>query len=130
METHIPKPVIYIYKEINVGKFKSVKHYELQGEPTKEIELTKLINISEDRQFAKSSPLYWLKIHDGKKWVNPILTGLFKTELSSIFMGYVGKKEHLIVFGFIENSNTLITYYFKDYYTRHLILVIDQIFYL
>ena len=121
------KPIIHIYKEINVGKFKTVKHYELQGEASKKTQLTKLINVSKDRQCANSSPLYWLKTHDGKKWINPILTGLFRTKHSYLFSGYVGKKEHLILFKFSENAGTLTAYYFKNYFTKDLSKIINQI---
>ena len=77
MNTATPQPVTHVYKEVNEGKYKSVKHYELQqcnGTPL----FSTLINISINQNCAQSMPDYWLKIREGKKWTKYI-TGLFKT---------------------------------------------------
>ena len=66
MATKIPTPVIHIYKEVNNGKYKSVKHFELVTTQNNNPVLPNKINISKDRNFAKSSPQYWLKIWNGK----------------------------------------------------------------
>ena len=116
MTTATLHPVIHIYKEINVGKYKSVKHYELIESNYKPI-LSNQINISKDRNCAQSMPDYWLKLKDGNKWTKCI-TGLFKTSKSNIFKGDANRKKHLILFKFSDNANTLTIFYFEDYYTN------------
>lgn len=127
MATHTPKPVIHIYKEINVGMCKTVKHYELQNNPSIKTELSKTINVSKDRQCTKSSPLYWLKVHNGKKWVKPRLTGVFKTIYKDFYKGDTINRRNLIIFKFLENIDNLTVYYFQNYYTKDLSKSISQI---
>ena len=67
MATQVPHPVTYTYKETLIGKFKTVKRYELVTVNTKNPKLSNIIRISKDQQFAKSSPVYWLGVHNGKK---------------------------------------------------------------
>lgn len=90
------KPIIQKYKEINVGKFQSVKHFEMTYCNGNEI-LTNLVNISKDRQFAKSSPTFWLKNHDGKKWTD-FITGLFQVpNREGVFFGDLRRKKDLLI---------------------------------
>ena len=114
MATHTP--IIHIFKEINVGKYKSVKHYELIEVKNGSTQLSNLINISKDRNCAQSMPTYWLKIKQGKKW-SRCLTGLFKTGIVNTFKGDIQRKRHLIIFKFSDSGNTLTAYYFLNYYT-------------
>jgi hypothetical protein len=90
------KPIIHTYKEINVGKYKQVKHFELVSCDGTQV-LTDLINLSIDRQFANSSPSFWLKNHNGKKWTNAI-TGLFKVSgFPNTFFGDLKRKTDLVL---------------------------------
>jgi len=121
MATHIPHPVTYVYKEINVGKYKTVKRYELQETNTKNTKLSKLIRISKDQQFAKSSPCYWFDCHNGKKFIKPSITGLFKTPYNYVYHGDIkvnGVKTHTLLFKFSSNGDALTMYYFENYYTK------------
>lgn len=118
MATHkIPHHSTYVYKEINVGKYVSTKHYELVGLDNTKNKLSTLVNISKNRNYALSMPDYWFKIKQGKKY-SPWLTGLFKTKEPNIFKGDLYKKKHLILFRFSDNANTLTIKYFEDYYTK------------
>lgn len=117
----IPKPTIHVYTEINEGKFKTTKHYEIVEVENGTKKLSDLINISADRGFAKSAPNFWLKIRVGKRWVN--FTGLFKTSTAGIYYADKGsnnRKEDLIIVKFLDNEKTVIIYYFKNYYTANL----------
>lgn len=117
----IPKPTIHVYKEINEGKFKTTKHYEIVEVENGAKKLSDLININADRGFAKSAPNFWLKIRVGKRWVN--FTGLFKTSTVGIYFADKGsnnRKEDLIIVKFSDNEKTVIIYYFKNYYTANL----------
>jgi hypothetical protein len=128
MSTKIPKPSIYIYKEINAGKFSTTKHYELVNHNNDDNSLTNLIKISKDRGFAKSLPIYWLNTKTDKKWNKRNLTGLFKTSITNLFKGDIDKKKNLLLFKFSEGANSLTIYCFKDYYTSTLNDVIQFIY--
>lgn len=117
----IPKPTIHVYKEINEGKFKTTKHYEIVEVENGTKKLSDLININADRGFAKSAPNFWLKIRVGKRWVN--FTGLFKTTTSGTYYADKGsnnRKEDLIIIKFMDNEKTVVIYYFNNYYTANL----------
>ncbi|MBC8767173.1 hypothetical protein H4O18_04135 [Arenibacter sp. BSSL-BM3] len=120
MATQTPQPITHVYKEINEGKYRSVKHYELIKASSNNVQLTKLLNLSKDRNCAKSLPVYWLQIHDGKKWIKPRLTGLFKTEYKNVFKGDTQRKRNLLIFEFLDNGSTLVIKYFQDYFTGDL----------
>lgn len=118
MATQTPKPTIHVYKEINVGKFKTVKHYELSechGNPV----LPSLINISKNQDCAKSMPDYWLRIREGNKW-GKYVTGLFKTPQRFTYWGDTDKKKNLVLFRFSDDTSTLIIGYFENFYTSDL----------
>jgi hypothetical protein len=112
-------PITHVFSEINEGKYKSVKHYELIEVNNGTTQLSQLINISKNQNCAQSMPDYWLKVRNGNKWSNCI-TGIFKTGFSNIYKGDTQKKKNLIVFKFSDNSKTLTVYFFKDYYTKYL----------
>lgn len=112
-------PVTYIFKEINIGKYTSVKHYELVSFDGTTNKLSTQLNISQNRNCAQSTPDYWLKIKQGKKW-SGWLTGLFKTDSSNIFRGDLEKKKHLLLFRFTKDTHTLNVCYFENCFTRDL----------
>ena len=124
----IPKPTIHVYKEINEGKFKTAKHYnivEVKNGPPK---LSDLINVVVDRGFAKSAPAFWLKIRNEKRWEN--FTGLFKTSTPGIYFADKGKnnrKEDLLIVKLSNYERNLTVYYFKNYYTANLTEVLRVI---
>lgn len=125
MAVQIPTPVIHVYKEINAGKYISTKHYELQDVLNGKNHLTQLLNLSKDRKCAKSSPVLWLQTHNGKKWVKPRLTGLFKHDTeklfkdsSNTFKGDSENKKNLLIFRFLDKFGLMLVFYFKDYYTK------------
>lgn len=116
MAMQTPQPAVHVFKEINVGKFKSVKHYELVESDNISL-LSNQINISIDRNYAQSMPVYWLKIKENNKW-SSCITGLFKTCESNIFKGDVNNKKHLLLFKFSNLSDTLTVYYYQNYFTK------------
>ena len=120
------KLITHVFSEINEGKFKGVKHYELIKVKNGTTQLTELINISKDRNCAQSMPDYWLKIRNGNKW-SKCITGLFKTGNTNIFKGDVDHKKNLIVFKFSDHAKTLTAYYFDNYYTTDLSKVLHLV---
>ncbi len=127
MATQPPQPIIHSYTEINPGKFAEVKHYELKEVTNGNQILSNLINVSKDRNFAKSNPDYWLKIREGKKWKTPALTGLFKTDFSFVYKGDSQHKKNLIIVKFSNDASQVSIYYFKDFYTHDLKPLISAI---
>ncbi len=117
--TNTPQPVIHVFKEINEGKYKGVKHYDLLEVKNGTTLLSNKINLSVNRNFALSTPEYWLKIRQGNKW-STCITGLFKTNNTNIFKGDVNRKKHLLLFMLSTDTKTLTVYYFLDYYTYDL----------
>jgi hypothetical protein len=118
----VPTPTIHVYSEINIGKYKCVKHYDLVEVKNSTAKLSQSINIQLDRGFAKSNPTYWLKVRELKKWVT--LTGLFETSYTNIFIADKGKtniKQSLIIV-VLDNKKrqNLSIYYFENYYTNDL----------
>lgn len=111
------QPIKYVFKATKY--FKTTVHYTLQKPGVKTL-ISEKLNIAESRDFAKSKPLYWCKEHNGKKWLSPSLTGLFKTDKENIFWGCRGKFEHLIIFVFSNNKEDLTVYYFNNFFTRNL----------
>jgi len=119
-------PITHVFSEINEGKYKSVKHYELRQVQNGTSQLSQVINISKNQNCAQSMPDYWLKIKNGNKWSNCI-TGLFKTGVSNIYKGDKDRKKNLIVFKFSDNAKTLTAFFFKNYYTKDLSKVLSII---
>lgn len=122
---NLPQPIIHVFQEINDGKFKSVRHYELIKVENGNTKFSTLINISKDRQFAKSNPDYWVKIRQSKKWSKPI-TGLFKTNQKGIFKGDLNYKKNLIIVKFEKDTSQIIIHCY-DYYTTDLSKVLNFI---
>ncbi len=118
MAIHIP--ITHIYKEVNRGKFKETKHYQIEEVLHGTNQLSKLINISKDRNCAKSSPKYWIRLREDNKWNKKYLTGLFKTSARFIYKGDENNRQHLILFKFSDNAEGLIIFYFKNYFTGNL----------
>ncbi|MEH6658673.1 hypothetical protein [Leeuwenhoekiella marinoflava] len=114
------------FTEINPGKYRTVRHYEPQeGKMLKGI-FSNLINISNNRAFAKSTPEYWVKCKEGKKWGYPV-TGLFKTEVDNVFKGDLYHKTHLLIMHFSNDHSTVTAYLFPNYYTRDLAQLLSEI---
>ncbi len=127
---NIPKPTTHIYKEINEGKFKTTKHYQLVEVENGNQKLTDLINIVVDRGFAKSAPNFWLKIRTDKRWEN--FTGLFKTSIPGIYFADKGcnnRKEDLLIVKLSNYERDMKVYYFRNYYTANLSGVLKLINY-
>ncbi|WP_431159092.1 hypothetical protein [Winogradskyella poriferorum] len=125
MSTATPQPILHVFKEYNIGKFKTTRHYKIESVTNGVNQLTDIINISKDRKCAQSMPAYWLQIREGKKWKKPRLTGLFNTIKYNVFKGDIDKKRHLVLFQFSDKANTLTIYYFQNYYTTNLSNVWD-----
>jgi hypothetical protein len=118
---NIPKPTIHVYKEINEGRFKTTKHYQLVGVENGTQKLSDLINIVFDRGFAKSAPHFWLKIRNGKRWEN--FTGLFKTTTPNLYFADKGnnnRKVDLLIVKLSNYERDMTIYYFKGYHTANL----------
>lgn len=123
MKTFLPVPIITEYLEVNVGKFRSVRHFKSRKETPRP--LSDLLNISKDRKCAKSSPTFWLQTHDGIKWVKPRLTGLFKTEFKDFYYGDAkdsNNKRHLLLFHFCDRCS-LKVYFYQGYYTKDISVI-------
>lgn len=111
------KPIVLVYDAINLGKFKSTTHYKLKeviNGTLNDTDLTELLNLSVDRECAKSSPTYWLQVRHNNKWQKPRLTGLFKTEDQNTYKGDTQKGRNKLVFKFSDQGQTLTIYYFKN----------------
>ncbi len=126
MAAHSLIPVIHIFKEVNKGKYKSVSHFEIEEVKNGNSLLSDKLNLSKNRNFALSMPLYWLKIREGTKW-SKCITGLFKTSKTNLFKGDHDKKKHLLLFEFTDNNETLKVFYFQNYFTTDLSKVLPQI---
>jgi hypothetical protein len=125
---NIPTPTKHVYTEINQGKYKTTRHYNIVEVTNGKQILSDLLNVNLDRNCAKSSPTYWLSIRKDNKWIR--LTGLFKTPYLSYFVGDKGRnniKEDMIISVFSEDNSSLTVYYFKGYYSNNLLSVIQSI---
>lgn len=127
MATHTPTPIVHVYTEVNVGKYRKTKHYELEAVKHGAPQLSTLINISKDQGCARSSPPYWIKTREGKKWQKP-MTGLFKVPVKGmIYYGDDCNKKHLVITDFEKGARKVTVYYFKNFYTANLNNVIQII---
>lgn len=111
------KPIVLIFDATNLGKFKGTIHYQLKevlNGILSDTDLTELLNLSKDRECAKSSPTYWLQSRKNNKWQKPRLTGLFKTELQNTYKGDTQKGRNKLIFVFSDLNQTLTVYYFKN----------------
>lgn len=111
-------PTELIYNEINIGKSKTVRYFELSKGNNTSTPLTILLRLSDNRMFAKSKPKYWLSTRDLKKWATPNLTGLFPTSTNSLYFGDHNRKESLLLFD-LSNPHTLKVKFYKGYYPNY-----------
>jgi len=119
MATQKPTPVTHIFKEVNIGKYKTTNHYELVEVKNGSSKLSNKLNISANRNCALSMPEYWLKLHEGNKWAKKWLTGLFKTPNVNIFYGDTKHKTNLLLFEFSNDKRFLKVYFYPNYYTSN-----------
>jgi hypothetical protein len=127
MTNATPKPIVHVFNEYNIGKFKTTRHYELETVSNGSNQLTDIINISKDRNCAQSVPEYWLQIREGNKWKKPRLTGLFKTGANLIFKGETQKRTNLVLFKFSDNAVTLTIYFYSNFYTKDITTLLNTI---
>ena len=127
MTTQIQQPLVLVYTEINIGKYTSTRHYKSLSTNHKNSPLTELLNISKDRNCAKSMPNYWVQVREHNKWKKPRLTGLFKTQYPNIYKGDISKRKHLLLVKFLDKTNTIIVYYFENYHTTNIESIIHFI---
>lgn len=122
-----PIPVTHIFKEFNEGKYRTVKHYELKevinGQPL----LEPIVQLANNRAFAKSKPIYWFTHKKQNKWVTPRLTGLFITDKHNVFNGDINNKTNLLLFFIDDINNTLKVDYYKDYFTYKITPLLNSI---
>lgn len=109
-------PIVNEFTEINVGKFKGTKHFELDNLKNVPKIITHKIRLAVNRSFAKSLPTYWLSFRPQNKWIS--ITGLFKTSTPYYFKGDADHKKHLVICRVDEVNNTVILFYFENFYTR------------
>lgn len=122
----IPNPVIHVFNEVNLGKYKTTKHYELSQCINGKTLLSSKLNISKDRKFAKSMPDYWAKIKPRNKWSKNI-TGLFKTDVPMIYHGDYDYKKHLLLFHFTDKAEIVVVYFYVNYFSHDLSHVLKKI---
>jgi hypothetical protein len=127
MTTQTPLPITHIFKEINKGKFKSTKHYELVEVSNGTSLLSEALNISKNQNCAQSMPEFWLKIKQGKNWSKFYITGLFKTDQRNIFKGDHNRRQNLLMFKYSEDTEILTVYYFRNYFTKDLSKILPLI---
>ena len=127
MTTATYTPIIHVFKEYNIGKFKDTKHFKIDTVTNGTNQLTDIINISKDRNCAKSSPLYWLQIRENNKWKKPRLTGLFKTDKNLVFKGDTQKRKNLLLFKFSEDAHTLTVYFYSNHYTGNITTLLNKL---
>lgn len=117
MSIQIPQPEIQTFTEINIGKYKTTKHYETIIEPLPH--QTSKVNIVTDRNFAKSMPDYWLSYRINNRWKR--ITGLFKVDGTKYHKGDKGQnnvKESLILAVIDNNKRAVTIYTFNGYYSK------------
>ncbi len=117
MTGNVPHPQIMRFSEINIGKFKTTKHFELIHNTTDTPDTDK-INVVNDRQFARSLPDYWLSYRLNNRWRR--ITGLFKVSNTEYYKGDKGRnnvKEHLIIVR-LHDKRLATVYTFKGYYSN------------
>jgi hypothetical protein len=85
-------PIIHSFKEVE--RFKEVIHYKLLNVYNGKPQLSEKLNLSKDRNCAKSSPSYWIKERtiDNKKWQSQSLIGLFSSDKPFYYKGDADKR--------------------------------------
>jgi hypothetical protein len=126
MSGHIPTPEIQVFKEINIEKYKTTRHFESIN--LVKTHQTDKINIVTDRKFAKSLPDYWLSYRFNNRWKR--ITGLFKVENTNYYKGDIGRnniKESLVIVGIDKPKGIVKVCIFKGYYSKNPIPAIMRI---
>ncbi|WP_405350679.1 hypothetical protein [Nonlabens sp. Asnod3-H03] len=116
MKATYPTPITNQFKEINIGKYLGTKHFELELSKNNKEVISHKIRVAVNRSFAKSLPTYWLSFRPQNKWES--ITGLFKTSTPYYFKGDAYKKKHLLIARVDEVNNTVILFYFKNFYSK------------
>ena len=127
MATQIPQPITLAYAEINKGKYKSVRHFELFENSSVKYLLSDRINIRKDRGFGRSMPDYWLRAWENGRWSKTPISRLYKIDRETFYFGYLGEKKHLLIYKFSEDLGDLMIYYFENYFTNNLTKPLDLI---
>lgn len=129
--TKVPTPIVHTYKEIKIGKFETVRHYELDNIENGTTQLSTNIKISINRHFNNSKVDYLVHQRTSNKWDKMSTTGLFSFGSDEvIYYGDIANnkvKKHTLVFKYSKDKQTLIIYYFKDFYTPKIDLLINQL---
>ena len=120
------KPIIHKFTEVNKGKYRSVRHYELKATYNGATRLSTSLNISKNRNCALSMPEYWVKKKEGNNW-SKCLTGLFITNRKAIFKGDIDHKKHLVIFRFSNGLSDIMVYYFENFYTTKIESLLDKV---
>ena len=110
----IPTLTVLHYRKDLKKNFSSVSHYNAVDEVQEDI-LSEKLNISKNRNCAKSKPMYWLKKWEKSKW-SKWLTGLFPTDSINWYFGDLENKKHLVLFHFNKEGLGLTVYLFKNFY--------------
>jgi hypothetical protein len=121
MRAMYPKPIVNQFNEINIGKYLGTRHFEIDYLKNVPNILSPKIRIAVNRSFAKSLPKYWLSFRPHKKWIST--TGLFQTATPKYYKGDAEKKRHLIICRVDEYNNTVILFYFSNYFTSDAITI-------
>lgn len=114
----IPQPTVYHY--VLDRKFGEVWHYNLLHCSSNTPELTPRLNISLNRNFAKSKPIYWIRERLGNKWTQTCTTGLFKTIYPNVYRGDLNRKKDLVIASQNIDSKTIRIFVFPDYFSYDL----------
>ena len=128
MATHLPNHLKCVFTEINVGKHRTVRHYEPQQGITSRGIFSDLINVSNNRAFAKSDPEFWVKQRLNGKWTTPAATGLFRTSLDNVYHGDLHFKTHLFLVGFSSDYSTITADLFPNFFTYNIEPIINSLF--
>jgi hypothetical protein len=104
------------YSEANIGAFTTVRHFELIKGDNEGTPFSNLLNLAENRQFAKSSPDYWLKAKNNGKWDKKCITGLFNTPISEYYFGDHNRKKDQIIC--LISQEKLVVHFIKNYYSH------------
>ncbi|MCF1421041.1 hypothetical protein [Mangrovimonas futianensis] len=118
----------YNYKEVNVGKYSTTRHFELVYHSGENDIFSEKIKITNDRGFAKSNPDYWVTEKNDRKWNKQTLSGLFKTDISNIYHGDTKRGKTLLIFEFLKDEHELNLYYVENHTRKDLDQVLNFIF--
>lgn len=124
MATITLKPIVHHAKEVNVGKWATTRRFEVTTPSIENSFLGSLVSIQDDRGFARSNPIAWVKIQGGKagKHFGKPITGFFKFKDTHYFWGdrYCiingkRKKQDLLIFFIPPDSKEILVYYYPRF---------------